>query len=318
LAKELGKPFVMKVTILSKYDYAGSGKRIADAVKKFDPTFDIISFVIHEGQGSDVISQPTGQSVNNAGRGIVAKRIQESDIIHFKGDWSYGNSFDGIPLTGKKIIYTFGGSIFRRKDKDYYPNSIAQGTKTPLSLFSNAALLTAFTPELCYDGVIKLAPFPYLNFDYRFKRGDKFRIMHIPSNPEKKGTDLILEAFKLINRNDVEFITEQNISYQRAIELKSTAHIYIDQMVLPVYGNSAVEAMAFGVPVLNWDLGLYPFETPIIKPYERTPQSIAKAINRWLDWGQLEALSKATFDYCKEIHGRMGERWIQTYNKLNG
>jgi len=302
----------MIVTIVSKYDYAGSGKRIVDAVKKSDNSIDIVSFVEHEGQGSEVIRLETGQSILNYGEKKFIERLKASDIIHFKGDWYYGNQYKGLELRQKKIIYTFGGSMFRRKTKDYYPNEICRGNSS--SDLYTANLLSALTPDLCYNERIVLAPHAYNDFDYQFKKSDKIRVMHIPSSPFKKGSDIIYEA--LSQFDDIDLVFESNISHARSLELKKSCHLYIDQMIVPVYGNAAIEAMAFGIPVLNWDENLYPFKTPIIKPKTRDMQGVYDAVNKVLDWKILEDLSFKTFEYANNIHGKMGERWVKIYKEL--
>ena len=100
------------------------------------------------------------------------------------------------------------------------------------------------------------------------------------------------------------------------MRLKSNCSLYIDQMLLPVYGNAAVEAMAMGIPVMNWDENYYPYKTPVVKPLDRSPEMVALEIEKWLDWDRLEKLSRETFEYAREVHGGVGKRWVKKYQEL--
>ena len=213
----------------------------------------------------------------------------------------------------RKIVYTLCGSFFRRREGKY-PRVLAIA-KYPLSAYKGD-LLTAFTPELLYLPKMVLTPFPWNVFTYRFKKGSKFVITHIPSTPVKKGTDVIMAGIKLLKRSDVIIKHISNTSYKNSLEAKANSHIYIDQFMLPVYGNSAVEAMSYGIPTMNWDECLYPYETPIIKAKTRTPQGVADALNYWCDWGRLQELSEQTFEYCKEVHGGVGKQFIKLYKDV--
>ena len=305
----------LKVTVLSKVDYAGSGLRIVDAVKKASQGYvDIEAITRWPGVGNRIYDIRTGPGFEALGRDAVQQRIDESDVIHFKGDWPYNGYFEGLKIPkGKKIVYTFCGSVYRRK-RDGFPEQVALESY-PLFEYKGD-YLTAFTPELIYHKKTEWMPFPWIDFNYRFRRGKKFVIMHNPSTPSKKGTDIIMKAMDMVARDDVKLVAVNNLKYMESLEVKANSHIYIDQMVLPVYGNSAVEAMGQGIPVLSWDKGLYPIDTPVIKPKEQTAEAIAEALNEWLDWDKLEQLSKETFDYCQAVHGTVGELWIKEYKRL--
>jgi hypothetical protein len=150
-----------------------------------------------------------------------------------------------------------------------------------------------------------------------WKRKEKFKVVHIPSDPNKKGTQMIIDAMKLLNRDDVEFVCVQGLSHFESVALKATASLYIDQMLLNVYGNSAIEAMSYGIPVMTWDTGLYG-DIPLISPKEQTAESIAERLNEVLKWHVLEDHSKKTFDYVQQIHGEVGKYWTLKYKELTG
>ena len=298
----------MVVTILSLADFAGSARRLAESVSVLG--VDIESIGSRKGRTNKKFGIPDSKTIKGTGIEWVRDRIERSDIIHIKGDYIYGDSWHGFNISGKKRIQTFTGSQFRRGRE-----RVVSKATHPISAYK-ADIFTAFTPELCYNRNINLLEFAYHDFEYRWRRQEKFHIVHVPSNKKTKGTGVILEALSLLNRDDVKVTLLTGVRYQEMLRLKAEASIYIDQMILPVYGNAAVEAMAMGIPTMNWDENCYPYATPIIKPFDRSPQMIALEIEKWLDWGRLEKLSKETFEYAQKVHGGIGQRLLKIYQEL--
>ena len=306
----------LKVTVLSKWDWAGSGYRIVKSVRKAsNGHIDIEAITEFEGQGTDKYFIPTGPSVSRIGKEVAQARIDKSDIIHFKGDWPVGNTFGDVSLSeSAKRVYTVSGSLFRKPGEGLIPE-VSRGKWDP-SLYK-ANYLSAITPDLCYTPDWTWMGHCEDKFEYTWKPAGKFKVLHIPSDPKKKGTDKIIEAIKILNRPDVEFICETGIPYDKMLELKKTAHLYIEQMVIWVYSLASVEAMSYGVPVFSGiDPDLYPEGCPVIYPRERTPESIAQELNCILDWNILREHSERSFEWCKNIHGKMGEKWIKVYREL--
>jgi glycosyltransferase involved in cell wall biosynthesis len=305
----------LKVTVLSKWDWAGSGYRIVKAVRRASQGhIDIEAITEFEGQGTDKYFIPTGPGVGRIGREVAQSRIDKSDIIHFKGDWPVNGEFAGVTIPERKRVYTVSGSLFRFPGEGLTPD-VSRG-KFKLEDFK-ADYLSAITPDLCYTPDWNWMGHCNDHFDYKWKQGSKFRVLHVPSDPKKKGTDLIIEAIKLLNRPDVEFICESGIPYNEMLELKKTAHLYIDQMVIWVYSLASVEAMSYGVPVFSGiNPALYPDGCPVVYPRERTAQSIANELNTILDWSVLREHSERSFEWCKNIHGQMGEKWVKVYREL--
>jgi tetratricopeptide (TPR) repeat protein len=294
------------VTQLAIEDFAGSGFRMVKATRQVDPNIDIEQIVVNKSAfGTDC-----GMTVHELGDKTVQARLDNSDIIHFKGDWLYNGEFAGYKLPEKaKKIYSVAGSFFRR---DAHPS-----VSMPMHDVSDykADLLTALSPDLVYNDDWTFVPVAWSHFDYIWKRKEKFKVIHIPSDPNKKGTQMIIDAMKILNRDDVEFICVQGLSHFESVALKATGSIYIDQMLLNVYGNSAIEAMSYGIPVMTWDTGLYG-DIPLISPKEQTPEAIAEKLSEVLKWHVLEDYSKKTYEYVQKIHGSAGKYWAMKYKEL--
>ena len=292
----------IKVTLLSDYDWAGSGYRIVQEVRKASGgVIDIEAITYYPGQGSNFWSMQSGVPVHIIGQEVAQSRIDESDIIHYKDDHPYNGQFHELTTEGKKIVRLVSGSKFR--------NILGLGG----NLDEYQCDFNAYATKDLHVRGWEYMPQPYTYFDYRWKPRRKFRIVHVPSDPEKKGTRMIQKAIELLNRPDLEFICEHNVSHDRSLELKSTASLYIDQMLLPPVANAAYEAIGFGVPVLSWTAGT---DELVPSPKDRTPQALAEIIDEYLDWDELRCLSEWQFKEVQERCGKMGDKWIEVYRSL--
>jgi len=82
------------------------------------------------------------------------------------------------------------------------------------------------------------------------------RIVHSPTNRRYKGTDIILEVIKKIQREKfIDFRLLENIPRQEVLQVKSTCDICIDQVGGTMggtgYGKAGIETLAMGIPVIT-------------------------------------------------------------------
>ena len=94
-------------------------------------------------------------------------------------------------------------------------------------------------------------------------------VVHSPSAPIAKGTKYVLQAVERLKTNyDFDFVLVQNTERRKALEIMRDCDIYVDQLIGGGHGYAAVEAMAFGKPVvgyINEEIGKdYPPELPIL------------------------------------------------------
>ena len=289
----------IKVTVLSRKDWAGSGFRIVEQVREASQgKIDIEALTLFQDQGSTKWAMRAGVAIDDVGWQVAQARIDQSDIVLYKDDAPFQREFYDLKIPDHvKIARLVSGSEFRKNI----------GNAGQYTCDYNAYI----SKDLHVDGW-EFMPNPYNRFDYSWKPGKKFRIVHIPSDPVKKGTLDIQEAIRKLGRDDVEFICKWGISHKESLELKKSAHIYIDQLLLPPVGNSAYEAMGFGVPVISYTGGT---DDIIINT---TTESLVGTINEWLDWKKLEKESVRQFEAVKDRCGDMGNKWIEVFFKLHG
>ncbi|MDR1826039.1 MAG: hypothetical protein LBR27_12070 [Bifidobacteriaceae bacterium] len=78
------------------------------------------------------------------------------------------------------------------------------------------------------------------------------RVVHVPSNPLLKGTDLIEPVLRrLASAGLIEYVRAEGLVAAQVLELYRTADIVLDQFRLGIYGVAACEAMAAGRVVVS-------------------------------------------------------------------
>jgi glycosyltransferase involved in cell wall biosynthesis len=109
------------------------------------------------------------------------------------------------------------------------------------------------------------------DFEPIFPRHDQKRplIVHSPTAKVTKGTQAVLDAIeKLKPRLDFDFRLITGMPRQEALSLVQQSDIFLDQFVLGDRGFAALEAMAFGKPVVCYLkpslVQAYPRELPIV------------------------------------------------------
>jgi len=94
-----------------------------------------------------------------------------------------------------------------------------------------------------------------LNNDFikKFER-EKIRIMHFPSNPKIKLSNIIIPVLKKIKEkyDNIELVIKTNIPHKEVLDELNNTHIVVDALGLS-YGMLAIEAMARGCVVLAGD-----------------------------------------------------------------
>ena len=318
----------IKVLLLSFGDYAGSGYRIKECIKKFNNNIDIISIYNKKhkyGYAHDIII------LNNLKlRNHIQKLINDCDIIHFKGDdlptrnW-YG--FD-IPKT-KKIILTVGGSIFRRGKKSEISLS-----KHPIDLYRKITdVRTAITPDLNYpeyDGIYSPHVYDTKKTLNIWNNADIPIIQHSPSKRSKKGTNnIILPAIKKLKNDGFKFELDiiENVSNVISVERKKNGTIFIDQINgVGFYGVSAIESMQYGVPLFTFiseksyeqSNGIIDKKTcPIVNV--SNIETLYNKLKYYLEnRNELAELSIKTKEYVDKIHSFESNYlfWTNIYNEI--
>lgn len=146
-------------------------------------------------------------------------------------------------------------------------------------------------------------------------------IVHSPSAPIAKGTKYILEAVeKLKNSYDFEFKLVENMERREALKIMRDSDIFVDQLILGAHGVAAVEAMAFGKPVIcyiNSEIGKnYPPDLPIINA---DPENIFEKLEMLLKNPTLRnETGKQSRKYVEKYHDdeKMARQLVEIYAQV--
>jgi glycosyltransferase involved in cell wall biosynthesis len=150
-------------------------------------------------------------------------------------------------------------------------------------------------------------------------------IAHSPSTKDKKGTDKFIRAMNLLKANGYNVKSDiiHDVSYDECLRRKSEATIFFDQSEVGWYGNSAVEAMAFGIPTLAYispeaytgSQGKLDMMPPI--NCGNTVESIYTALKEILD-GDIVLRSQQMRKWAEDFHSykTVGEMWDKIYRGL--
>ena len=143
------------------------------------------------------------------------------------------------------------------------------------------------------------------------KKNVPIKVLHAPNHRKLKGTDQLIEAVRKINRNKnlVDLIIVEKTSNKKLMKILQTVDLVADQFFIGAYGRLAIEAMAYGKPVMCYlreDLKkLYPHwqHCPIINT---SVGNIEKDLRMFLNMKSEEV---------KEL-GIKSRSFIQSYHSL--
>lgn len=321
----------LKVVILSNFDYAGSGYKIAQAVMRVSPDIKVDCFTGHRPR----YNYKTGTVITKDNYKEIEKIVADADIIHFKGDDLPEDYFKGIKIPNKPKVITIGGSGFRR----HGPANIARARFPIEEYIKRTHVRTVNTPDLNYpelDGIYTPLPIDSLSIVPKYNPGacplcghkTPLIISHSPSSRAKKGTDsVILPAMDKLRRRDVKFEFDliYNVPFSECVGRKKDSTIFIDNISeMGFFCNSGLEAMQYGVPVIcsisqqaiNQSQGLCN-NLPVIVCHNK--DDIYLAIKQlFANIPRLKELSQKSKAYADKYHSyeAVGKMWKEIYSKL--
>jgi len=226
--------------------------------------------------------------------------LMDYDIYHF--DWGLDLYRDcrfakRIAKLGKPIVCTYHGQDMRTRGVIPEMNFLSK-----LNLTSELDLLQKH-PNLNY----LFLPFDTHQHQPSVKIISPIRICHSPTNRHYKGSETIIPICEeLAKRDDVEFILIENMNHDKAIELKQSCDILIDQVHNRGgwgYGMNSVEGMAMGlcsVTELNSEYVEFIPDHPFINV---TDDSLHKKLLELIDDPDKIQLSKEqSLDWVNKYH----------------
>jgi len=305
----------MKVVILSQIDYAGSAFKMFQSIKRHTD----IDINLFSGRPDNRLGHPVNNLVHDGNRKAVQRIVNEADVLHFKGDWPPDDGYLGLTIPPKPIILTVSGSFFRK--------SIHGGLgKYSVKDYRRVTIRTSFETDLLYPEYSDIwTPHPIDSDDKPILRRQTANpvFYHIPSSPERKGTDFVSRVFAILTKRIPcrAYITT-GVDFETAVALKKISTVYFDQFYVGFYGNSALEAMQYGIPTVAWISPMALEQShgqlancPVINEDRSDPANTA---NRILSLYSDNGLAERTKRWCDAVHGyrAIASVWDQRYKQL--
>lgn len=147
------------------------------------------------------------------------------------------------------------------------------------------------------------------------------KIVHTPSNKNKKGTRFVVSAVKKLKSlgYDLELEIVHGVPHREIKQYVERADIFVDQLLVGWYGNAAVEAMALEKPVcvyIREDLEKYLGECPVVNA---NPKNLFDKLKMLVENPSLRKdLGTQGREYIEEYHSclKIAEELIELYSKI--
>ncbi|WP_238650428.1 glycosyltransferase [Paenibacillus piscarius] len=254
------------------------------------------------GYGSDY-TYPLLPELNRKGileklRRLTLALLPKYDLFHFHFAQSIALDYTDYPLlkqAGKSVIMQHWGSDVRLysvavKSNPYvlvkHPERILRQRLSLLSRHVQHCIVADreleqyvkdYYPEVSIvPMMVDLARYAVQE---EWKPNERLLIVHAPTSPEIKGTEVILKVIESLGQQyEFDFMLIQGMTHEEAKALYQKADLIIDQLHIGSYGLLAVESMALGKPVVCWISDYmteqYPAELPLIRANPDTLQKV--------------------------------------------
>ena len=225
------------------------------------------------------------------------ERLREADIVVLDG---------GLPLLRSgKWIRDFAERGGRLAITYYGTDLRHHGVIWEIDDAAGAVFLMEFDHTLLHPRGTWL-PFPFDARDYERANPPEgaVRIGHAAAKRNAKGTNRIIEAIREVGESrDVEAVIMERMPHEEVLELKSTCHIFVDQLGELGYGISGLESLAMGIPTVvellpdhDGFLGDHPF-------VNANADNLARVLRELVDNPELRTET-----------GEKGYRWVREFH----
>jgi len=338
-----------RVLMVAPKDFAGSMYKLAEAVNRY--TTYAVRLVIFELHPFDYPVDLVVPECDEARSEAVFKLASEAAIFHIKDEYTWFRGSERY-LNLRLLNDLFFSNLFQNIPKVFthyggYARKFKQDTEyiTKVQRFDARIFMT---PDLNFDwfnGVY--IPHAIDTDTVPETWSDSNILAHSPSTIRKKATSMLVDAVSVLEKNHQDVWRNWSLDiihglpHDECMRRKSKASLFFDQAgahmvtslgiddVIGWYGNSAIEAMAFGIPTIahlsevaceRAEKGGYPLgDSPIINT-PRTIEGLVASILLFVRKSPEErrAYAKRTRQFAVDFHGykAVGQRMAQVYGEL--
>lgn len=246
----------------------------------------------------------------------LARFLPRTDIFHFYFGLTLVPKSVQFPIlraTRRKSVVHWLGADIRGKT----PEQLAWGKRADAQIVgSYSARRWVPEAEVVPPGIEldKFAPVPPV-------QRERVRIVHAPSNPERKGTKYVEEACAQL---PVDLDIVHGVQNEEAVRRYREADIVVDQLLRDWHGLFTIESMAMGKPVVTsldaeavrWTEEAFGVKVPIVAA---TKDDLAEKLAPLVESFELrKQLGEAGRAYVEKIHDIEGtaDRLLDIYARL--
>ena len=246
----------------------------------------------------------------------LARFLPQTDVFHFYFGITLVPKSVQFPILRtarkKSVIHWLGADI-----REQTPEQIAYGRRADAQVVgSYSARRWVPEAEVIPPGLdlSAYAPVPPV-------ARERVRVVHAPSNREKKGTEHVVAACKEL---PVELDVVHGVPNREARERYRRADIAVDQLLRDWHGVFAIESMALGKPVVTsldaeavrQTEEAFGVELPIVPA---TKEDLVDKLRPLVEsFDERRRLGEAGRAYVERVHDadRLADRWIELYSRL--
>lgn len=264
----------------------------------------------------------------------ILQAIMWADVVHWHFQPALLMALDlwVAKVLGKRVCVEFWGSDIRLPELEaqrnvYYADGWKRGLYKLESTAQSQRLQrrfaqinpTVFVPDVQMLGYVDRQLLPDVRLierrvcvqDYATHYPDigqrKPTVMHIPSVPAFKGTPAVEAAVQSLSaQHDFEYRSMTGVTYDEAMRAMAACDIYVDQLVLGVFGLAAVQAMAYGKPTVCYMLPEMQAALPDMPIIHATQENLHDVLDNLLRNPQLR----------HEI-GMKSRAWVEQHNNAH-
>ena len=247
----------------------------------------------------------------------LSKLLPQTDIFHFYFGLTLVPKKLQFPIlraTRRKSLFHFLGADIRERPKE----QLMYGLKADARVVGSFAALR-FIP---YDAEVLPPGIELSSYDpVPPVERERVRIVHAPSNLDKKGTQYVIDACKDL---PVDLDVVHGVRNEEALERIKEADIVVDQVLRDWHGILSIEGMALGKPVVtSLDESAvreteehFGLKVPIVRT---TKDDLVDVLRPLVDsFAERKRLGETGRAYVEEVHDveRMTDRLLDLYSRL--
>jgi hypothetical protein len=254
----------LRILQLAQWDWAGCAAMLAQALNEHTPH--IARSVRWKEEGT--FDFPT--DIVAPSQDTLRKFYEWADVIHIHDSAPIPRNFEPKPT-----VITMHGSKYRKSPKKY--RNIAANRNW---------FLTVATPDLTGVHGAPWMPDTRTGLPAPIHTIGEFTVLHCPSIRANKGTEAVLRARDALD--GVRFELVEDVTWQECLRTKAQFKrgVLVDQFEWG-YGCNAIEAWAYGMPVISNAIGRNERAFDSLFGYfpflRATPDSLVEAIKRLRD-----------------------------------